>query len=198
MPKVVDHDLRRGDIAEATWRVVANKGLDAATVREIASEAGCSTGVLAHYFRDKGELLLYALRLAWDRTARRMEKRSGNRPARDALRSVLLEALPLDDDGRAEWRVWLSFWGRAGSDAALAAEQKARYALWRRLVQNLILACQLEGSVGPDMDVDEATESIVALLDGIGIQATLEPDRLRPERQIALVDGYLSRIMERA
>lgn len=194
MPKVVDHERRREDIAEATWRVVASRGLDAATVREIASETGCSTGVLAHYFRDKDELLLYALRLAWDRAARRMEDRSRNRPAREALRSVLLEALPLDDDGRAEWRVWLSFWGRAASDASLAAEQKARYALWRRLVQRLILACQREGSVGPDVDVQEATESIVALVDGIGIQATLEPDHLRPERQIALVHGYLSRL----
>ena len=194
MPKVVDHERRREDIAEATWRVVASRGLDAATVREIASETGCSTGVLAHYFRDKDELLLYALRLAWDRAARRMENRSRNQSGREALQSVLLEALPLNTERRAEWRVWLSFWGRAASDALLAAEQKARYVPWRRLVQNLILACQREGSVGPDVDVQEATESIIALVDGIGIQATLEPDHLSPERQIALVHGYLSRL----
>lgn len=196
MPKVVDHDLRREEVAEAAWRVIAGHGLHAATVREIASEARSSTGVLAHYFRDKDELLLYALRLAWNRTAARMAKGSRGSSGRHALRSVLLEALPLDEARQVEWRIWVSFWGRAASDASLAEEQKRRYTLWRGLVLNLILTCQREDAVRHGVDPEQEADSVIALVDGIGTQATLDPDRLSPERQIALVDRYLSRVLE--
>lgn len=194
MPKVVDHDLRREEIAEAAWRVIARHGLHAATVREIASEARSSTGVLAHYFRDKDELLLYALRLATERTARRMAHRIRGASEPEALRAVLLEALPLDDERQVEWRIWLSFWGYAVSDTLLTREQKKRYAQWRGLVRNLILACQRQGAIRHGIAAEEEADSIVALIDGIGIQATFEPDRVRPEHQTALVDRYLSRL----
>lgn len=196
MPKLVHHELRRKEVAEAAWRVIAKRGIDAATVREIASEAGCSTGVLAHYFRDKDELLLYALRLATERTARRMAHRIRGASGPEALRAVLLEALPLDDERQVEWRIWLSFWGHAVSDVLLAEEQKKRYAQWRGLVRSLILAGQRQGSIRHDIAAGEETDSIVALIDGIGIQATFEPDRLSSEHQIALLDRYLSWLAE--
>ncbi len=194
MPRLVDHELRREEVAEATWRAIATRGIAATTVREIASEARCSTGALAHYFRDKDQLLLYALRLAWNRTAARMAKGSRGSSGRYALRSVLLEALPLDKERQVEWRIWVSFWGRAASDASLAGEQKRRYADWRSLVRSLILAGQRQGAIEQGIGASEEADSIVALIDGIGIQATFEPDSLSPERQIALVDRYLSRL----
>ena len=50
MPKVVDHDERREDVAEAAWRVIGRDGLEGATLREISREAGFTTGVIQHYF----------------------------------------------------------------------------------------------------------------------------------------------------
>ena len=64
MPKIVDHDQRREEIVAATWRVIDRHGLDEATTRRIAEEAGYSNGVLAHYFRDKDDILVQALQLA--------------------------------------------------------------------------------------------------------------------------------------
>jgi AcrR family transcriptional regulator len=42
---------RRLDVSEAAWRVIAREGLDRTSLRAIAQELGCTTGVVTHYFR---------------------------------------------------------------------------------------------------------------------------------------------------
>jgi AcrR family transcriptional regulator len=194
MPKIVQHDVKREEIAAAVWRAIARVGIEASTVREIAREAGCSTGVLVHYFPDKDALLIHALRLATARAGSRMALRSRNLRGLAALRMVVREALPIDEDSVVEWRIWLSFWGRAIHDAALAAEQARRYEEWRGLVRALISDAQRADELRKQLSAEREADALVALIDGIGIQATLEPHRLTPKRQTALVDRYLDRL----
>ena len=194
MPKIVHHDTKREEIAAAVWRAIARVGIEASTVREIAREAGCSTGVLVHYFPDKDALLIHALRLATARAGSRMALRSRNLRGLAALRMVVREALPIDEDSAVEWRIWLSFWGRAIHDAALAAEQARRYEEWRGLVRSLITEAQRADELRKQLSAEREADALVALIDGIGIQATLEPHRLTPKRQTALVDRYLDRL----
>lgn len=194
MPKVVDHEERRREIGEAVWRAVAHRGMDSATVREIAEEAGVSTGVLAHYFEDKDELLVHALRVSVERAARRMEQRGIGESNFGALKTVLREALPLDEESRDEYRVWLNFWGRAASNAVLAAEQNHWYALWRGVVTALIEECQREGVLRADLDAGREAGTLIALVDGIGLQAIFEPARLPAEEQEAALDNHLAHL----
>jgi len=191
MPKIVHHDSRRAAIAAAAWRTIARDGLDASSVRAIARDAGCSTGVLAHYFPDKDALLLHALRLATARTGARMATRATSARGLAALRAVLREALPLDADSRLEWRIWLAFWGRAFADRALAAEQRRRYRTWRGLVVDLVASAQRADELSARLVVADEADALVAFIDGIGLQATLEPARLTPARQLAMVEAYL-------
>jgi len=194
MPKVVNHEAKRRELAEAAWRTIAEYGIDGASVRAIAGQAECSTGVLAHYFPDKDALLLEALNLASARMAARMEERCRRRSDLKALRAVLHEALPVDDERRQEWRVWLSFWARAFSEPSMAGEQNRLYAELRDLVRNLLLACQTQGTIRPDVDAESEAWLIIALIDGLGSQAMCEPDALPPDRLISVVDRYLSRL----
>ena len=198
MPKIVHHDERRAAIARAAWRTIARHGVDASTVRSIAREAGCSTGVLQHYFPDKDALLLHALRLATAQTGGRMAKRAERAAGLPALREVLREALPLDADSRLEWRIWLAFWGRAVTDAALAGEQRRRYAEWRGLVRGLLRDAQQRGELPRRLDAAREADALVAFVDGVGISATLEPGRMAAARQRALVDIYLDRLRDRS
>ncbi len=55
------YDDRRLEVAQAAWRVIVREGLDRTSMRAIAQELGSSTGVVTHYFRDKEELILFAL-----------------------------------------------------------------------------------------------------------------------------------------
>ncbi|MGH8277414.1 MAG: TetR family transcriptional regulator, partial [Steroidobacteraceae bacterium] len=63
MPKIVDHDQRRDEIALVACRVVATHGFDQATIVRIAREAGYTTGMVAHYFDTKQQIIIAALRL---------------------------------------------------------------------------------------------------------------------------------------
>ena len=198
MPKIVHHDERRAVIARAAWRTIARHGVDASTVRTIAREVGCSTGVLQHYFPDKDALLLHALRLATAQTGGRMAARAQAAGGLAALRAVVREALPLDADSRLEWRIWLAFWGRAVSDPALAREQRRRYVEWRALVRGLLHDAQRRRELPGRLDAAREADAVVAFVDGIGISATLEPARMPPAHQLALVDEYLRRLGVRA
>ena len=65
-------DSKRTGALSATLRVIARDGLEKTTIRSIAKEAGCSAGSLAHYFRDKEDILRQALELADARISKRM------------------------------------------------------------------------------------------------------------------------------
>src|ERR1700748_1736428 len=60
MPKVVDHEQRRQQIAAALLRVAAVRGLHQTGLREVAAEAGLSVRLIQYYFGTKEQLLLYA------------------------------------------------------------------------------------------------------------------------------------------
>jgi AcrR family transcriptional regulator len=190
MPRVVDHEERRRELGRAVCHVVAEQGMDAATVRAVAASSGWSTGVLAHYFDDKTSLLLHALAFVADAAARRMRRAAAMEPGA-ALRFLVHQALPLDAERRIEWKVWLSFWGKASSDERLAAEQARIYARWRSEIEQRIV--RATGKRRVDAGVEEEAAALIAFIDGLGLQASLEPARLPPKRQKALADAYLRR-----
>lgn len=57
MPRFADHRQRRAYIIAAARRILARDGLGGLTMRAIAAEAGCTTGLVTHYFASKEELI---------------------------------------------------------------------------------------------------------------------------------------------
>ncbi|GHJ47928.1 hypothetical protein Cs7R123_52700 [Catellatospora sp. TT07R-123] len=104
MPKIVDQQARRALIADTAVRIIGTRGIEAASVRTIAAEAGVSAGAVQRCFATKEELLRFVLgHLNTAFTARvlaRMARTSD--PADDAvgLRVIIDEMLPLDDERR--------------------------------------------------------------------------------------------------
>ena len=56
MPRVVNHEVRRREVASIAAQVVVKEGRAGLTVRNVAQAAGCSTTVVSHYFADMAEL----------------------------------------------------------------------------------------------------------------------------------------------
>ena len=121
MPRQLDTDARRRELGEAAWRVIRRDGLEHASVRNVAAEAGLSAGSLRHVFPSQSELLGFALELVGERVAARIAALDGSGEARAAVERVLAEIVPLDPDRRAEFEVWLAFVARARVDPALRA-----------------------------------------------------------------------------
>jgi len=80
MPKIVDHAQRREEIALVTCRVVAEYGFEQATIVRIAREAGYTTGMVAHYFDTKQDIIIAALRLILTRIEARLTKPADGAP----------------------------------------------------------------------------------------------------------------------
>jgi len=191
MPKIVDWDLRRDEILSATWRVIARDGIVGATIRAIAREAKCSPGILAHYFDDKADILGSALVLSHRRVGARMTAVSAGLKGLDALRAVMLEALPLDERRDLEAQIEISFWGRALGNATLRDLQHTEFDRFcARLRDHLQEAADLR-ELRPDCDIDLATHQLVVLIDGLSAERVLYPDRVSSQRQTEMLDHLL-------
>jgi AcrR family transcriptional regulator len=197
MPKIVDWDARRDEILSATWRVIARDGIAKATIREIAREAGCSRGILAHYFDDKADILGSALVMSHRRVAARMDARAAGLAGLDALRVIMLEALPLDAPRDLEAQIEISFWGRALGTAELRHLQHTEFErLCSRLRRHLSEARD-RGEVADGVDLDLATHQLVVLIDGISAERVLYPGRVAPARQVEMLDALLDSLRAR-
>src|SRR5580658_4051231 len=117
MPKVVDHAQRRDEIALVACQVVAKYGFQQATVARIARAAGYTTGMVAHYFESKQEIILAALRLMLLRIEQRLTRERNGGEVN--LLDVLSEALPIDEQRFTECAFWMAFWGQVSADKKL-------------------------------------------------------------------------------
>src|ERR1700737_1906853 len=117
MPKIVDHALRRDEIAHVACQVVARYGFEQATVARIARAAGYTTGMVAHYYESKQDIILAALRLILVRIEERLTRERDSGEA--TLLNVLSEALALDAQRFTECAFWMAFWGQVSTDKKL-------------------------------------------------------------------------------
>ena len=188
MPRIVDHEQRRAQVAAAVWRIVSRDGLEAATVRRVAAETGMSTSVVSHYFASKDDLLRLAFRIVVERSRGRAlaDSEAGGGRAR----ALLVTSLPLDDERLAEARVWFAFLGLAVTRPDLAGEQGNAYAAWR----GAVAAALVEEGLHDGLDADAEAAGLIALVDGLTVQATFAPRKLPPARQLALLDERLAEL----
>lgn len=196
-----DHDARRIDVSQAVWRVLAARGFGGLTLRAVAAEMGASTGLLTHYFPNKRALLRHALEVLDRRSADRPRpatERAGGAVGLAMLRAALLDVLPLDAQGAAGNRIWVSSWDVALADPELAAEHAERYRRSRERMVEYVADAQRLGELPPGqdpMDVAAAAQSFVL---GLIVQVLFAPQEFPPERQIALLDDYLAGIAGKA
>jgi len=185
MPRTVDIDERRQELTDAAARLIARAGIGAATMREVAAEAGLTTGALTHYFADKRELLQSTLVAS-------LERRIAQRPdvaAADpstALRAALAGALPVDEDSRRHWMVTVAFCAEAAGDADLAITQRDAYRAFRAHVARLLVRCGERRA-----DAVGVAERLIASVDGVALQALFDAESWPPRRQLAALDAAL-------
>ena len=191
MPKIVDHEQRRRELGHAVWRVIRRDGVDRASVRTVADEAGWSPGALRHYFATQSELLAFAMRLVVERIEARIAGLDRAADPRQAVEQVLHELLPLDDERRAENEVWLAFTARALTDPELRVQHDEVH---DALHQACASAIDTLAAAGP-ADTGTATalqaERLHALTDGLAVHTALRPDLMRPDHIVAVMRLHL-------
>lgn len=188
MPKKVDHDERRAVIAAAAAEAIDALGLDRVRLVDVARRASCTTGAVSHYFPGKEAVLAAALEhvlgnLVGHARAARGGPETASRPA---LADLLAEILPLDEARRSDWRVWVAFCGRAVHEPTLAALHRDAYAEIQRALARELTDADVADSAA---DASALAVAVVAMIDGLGLRATLEPDEW-PEARLRSMLAY--------
>lgn len=177
VPKIVDHDQRRAEIARAWQHHVADHGFAATSYARVAGAAGISVGTIQYYFADRQALLEHGfadLVRSRDRRidARVVEGEAAHRPIREIIDAALLELLPLDDERLREHRVTQQLRVEATQDptlARLAADaHRGQHLRVRTAVDNGTRCGEVERGVDPDV---AATRILAATLGLAGIVA---------------------------
>ena len=173
MPKLVDHARRRDQIALVACRAVARRGFDRTTVAQIAREAGYTTGMVAHYFDSKQQIILAALKL----TLQRMDQRLRAPPtgARADLLGVLCEALPIDAQRRTECALWTAFWGQLQADRQLKRLNTWVHSEYRRLFARCLREHWPDSGQWPAPVRNQVLRSITTFINGITASAVSSP-----------------------
>ncbi|WP_430788827.1 TetR/AcrR family transcriptional regulator [Virgibacillus flavescens] len=196
MPKIVDHEKRKVEIAEATWKVIVNAGLEEATVRKIAKTANLSVGSLRHYFSTQSELLAFSMQLVSNRVKNRIENKNYDGPPLKAMHDLLCEFLPIDEDRRIEMEVWMVFSTRTLVDPDLKDVSEQVYEEIYRACAIVIDRLTDLGLVSPKLDNNMETERLYALVDGMALHSLLHPERFTVQKMQAALTYHLEKLCE--
>lgn len=199
MPRIVDHERRRREIADAAWTVISRAGIDAASLQRIASELGSTTGSVTHYFSNKEELISFAFErkttLAFDDIASATMRAS---PGLPRVRITFERMTPLLASGGSTGSAILSYWGLAVSEPLYAEMHRKSYAIWERMIERFMLEAAELGQLAPDVDVRFEISILMTFADGLLVGGVLEPKRITRASSRRLLDEMLARLENRS
>ena len=192
MPKVVDHEKRRRELAAAVWRVISRDGVEGVSIRDVAAEAHWSTGALRHYFTTKDDLLAFAARLVAERVTERLNRGPYTGSVRERVRAALCEVLPVDADRRTEAAIWLAFVSRSLVDPRIADEQGVAFDGLRELCEHITQQLAGSGHLAPGVDPEVEVSRLHAMLDGLTLHVLM--GRLDTDEMLGVLDAHLGEI----
>jgi AcrR family transcriptional regulator len=201
MPKRVDHEERRTQIAEALVRVAGRRGLHGVGMRDVAAEAGVSLRLVQYYFQTKEKLLLYGLRhLAAGLTARvtaRVQAAGADPGPRAVIDALLMTSLPTDEESRVFHLVYTSYAVLAVTDEALAAQPFTENPdAAENVVTGLLQQARDARLTAPGLDVRTEAISLLAMSAGLGTSVLV--GQRDPDTAAAVLRHHLDRIFQAA
>lgn len=190
MPRKVDHDERRQEVLDIACRLIEREGVDAATVRRVAQEAGCSTTIVSHYFANKHQLLQLTYRRASESAKQRVLDVLAAAPG--DIEACLEVLLPMDDRSRRDWHIWFAFWGMAIGDAEFAKEHQGYLSDVVEILATT-LARRYGGRNRAPLYRSEG-QRLFALVSGLAVQAIFNGQSLPVERMKDFVADESARL----
>ncbi|MHB1302019.1 MAG: TetR family transcriptional regulator C-terminal domain-containing protein [Acidiphilium sp.] len=182
-------DERRQDLIRATLDCVAETGLHAVTVREVAVRAGVTNGLIRHYFESKDRMIQEAYRATMGEMTELVKAASlvAGATARERLRRFVAANLgaPVADIRRLT--LWASFISMVHVDAAMAAIHREHYLAFRKELEALVGEVFAEAKLpARKANCRRAAIKINAVIDGLWLEGTLAPEIFANKELVAM------------
>lgn len=203
MPKVVNPEERREQIADAVFDLIVAGGVEQASLRNVAEQAGLNIGSVRHYVDGHQGMLIDAVQVMGERVAARItacaEAFFGSSEGAGAAGFGRLESLavdmleqllPLTAESRREVAVWLAFTERSRVDPELATVARQLLGGSRDLARMILGWVEVS-------NLEQATELLASTVDGLTIAALHDPDQYPRERVRELLAAQLRMCLRR-
>jgi len=160
--------MRRQEIIAAAVRVIRRKGLLETTSRAVSTEAGTSTGLLAHYFDSHDDLLVAAFEQVATQDLARVRRGLHKTPdAVTGLRVLLDEFTPASRSW--QYRMWIDVWAASAHHNALRRSSRGLNQQWLSVVTQLMQEGVDDGAFTCE-DPAASAWRLLAMLDGMSVE----------------------------
>jgi AcrR family transcriptional regulator len=180
-------------LTDALLHIVAERGLDQVSVREVAAGAQVSIGTVQHYFPTKDRMLAAAYEEVIRRIRSRLQAVKLGADMRQNLSAVLAELLPLDARRVLESRIHLAFAARAATTPELAHTQRDALTELHDAVTQAFAT--LWGDRASPATCALAAHAAIAAADGLALHAVSSGGWLPRRRQTATLELALDALM---
>lgn len=188
-------ELRRRMLLDAARTVIAARGLHATTLRDVAAAGEVAVGTVTYHFSGIEEVLAGVVDLENEQYSALVHERARTADSgRDGL-TELIDGLLAGDDRTAEhWKLWLDFWAMAAHHQRYADWQAQVYRDLHAATADLLVRGNADGSLRVGDPTGEAIE-LIAMLDGLVVQAYLPGSALSPARARRILHTYVDATM---
>ncbi|WP_143544795.1 TetR/AcrR family transcriptional regulator [Rhodococcus sp. 06-221-2] len=192
----VDSDDPRHRISQAVWDTIAEWGIEATTVRAVATRAGRTTGLIMHRFGSRSAMLVHARQTLFERTAARADEAGagGTQSAAERLYFVVCSVLPLDEERIVEAKIFTGFAAAAIADADLRNPHVTHTRQWLTRIAGLVADL---GSHITDAEAAEYALQIATAVEGIVVLAVLDRETYPPATQKRLARRTVASVVDR-
>ncbi|BCJ87971.1 TetR/AcrR family transcriptional regulator [Effusibacillus dendaii] len=196
MPKVGMKEVRQQQVIEATMRCIVKKGLSQMSMKDIAVEAGVSTGIIYHYFKNKEDLLLQVLKESFRKSHERvMDTVEPLRQSREKLLKHLENINAVPKENPDFYIVLLNYLGQAPHNPEI-------HKIVTKFLSNLTsyanryLSTDLTGGTFADVRLWHLPTILLALGMGLGIMWTLDRNSFSIEEMDVSLKDLISRYID--
>ncbi|MFG2045581.1 TetR/AcrR family transcriptional regulator [Dactylosporangium sp. NPDC048998] len=162
---------RRAAILDAAWRLIAERGIHAVRVADIAKVCQTSAANVYNYFPDKNDVLTAALRHCVARSFDRQDaelRRIDN--GYERMLKLIDMVVPRIGERRDEWSIWLQYWTEVSLHPEYRPVHNEFYERWRDTVVRIMRRGQRQGVFRDDVDATRVSMQLTAMIDGLGVQ----------------------------
>ena len=185
VPKLVDHDVRRREIAQAVWAVIAERGIEGVTLRSVAAEAEVSVGRIQHYYASREELVRDSCRELLKAATQRFEAVDDTTPV-EKLRRLILGRIPTTPEFAIGTSIWLAYEAKSVDDPVIAELVQRGHAGGVRETAALLGECGVT-------DAPAVALRLMATAEGLAIRVLV--GGLEPRGAIELLENLIAEVL---
>ena len=185
--------VRREALIEATLACLRIHGHAGVSARRIGAQAGVSPGLITHHFPSLSALVAAAYETLAMSLLREIEHHAGAADAtpRERLQRFFEASFSTALLEPGLFNTWLVFWSLIAHEPAVRAVHDRTYVAYRAALESML--GELGGTVvAPRFRLRPAGIALAALLDGLWIEASMNPRTFKPAEAVAMCEDWVN------